>query len=315
VFLRHITLWTPALFFNHPMSLFWVKSWKNDLLSSLNFQQLNAGQKGFYSLLRDYVRDDEWCGGLCYPNGNPIMPRNFAKIIKGKPYLVAQYFDSLKEVGMVYTDKNGILCLRKYATKVIMKEAKCEKCASYLQGDCNKIGDNPDLPLQLPCHNIPATPAQPCHDNSATLPQGCDNLATTPPQLPPQPIDNKQPLADKNGHIEEDREADKELEKENPLAYREHLAMDLAQEHRKFCTVGQMTWAKDVFFSALNAGLEFKVIMKAIKNNPGIVANEIIKAIRKPGVKTDCPKCHGEGEYDGGPHRGQVICECRRGLL
>ena len=52
------------------MSQPWIKLWKNDLLSSMNYQNLSLYDKGIYNQLILLCRDDEYAGQFCYPNGN-----------------------------------------------------------------------------------------------------------------------------------------------------------------------------------------------------------------------------------------------------
>ena len=99
----------------------WVAFWKQDLLSSLNYQSLSVFGKGIYGVLFTLCRDDEYCGQFCYPNG---MPLTIDEIIDAMGIKQGDRRDRIKENiedqikrGLLFWNVDKRLEMRKYADK------------------------------------------------------------------------------------------------------------------------------------------------------------------------------------------------------
>ena len=159
----------------------WVKLWKEKLLSSLNFQSLFLNEKALYILLYFYARDDEYSGGLCFPDGKPIALNELTKILSGRLDEVSRIIKKLTSVKLLYYDRNQILCIRNYAR------------------------------LTLNDYNLPETPDLPLN-NRITMIQQQPNDSLTIAQ---QPIEAKSLKSPRNPAIDKDKDKDKEEDIKN----------------------------------------------------------------------------------------------------
>jgi len=99
----------------------WVKLWKADLLSSLNYQGLSISGKGIYNILMTLCRDDEYSGQLCYPNGNPMTIDQIIDCMnprKGdRTDRIKESINQMFDVGLLFINDQKCIEIRNYAKK------------------------------------------------------------------------------------------------------------------------------------------------------------------------------------------------------
>jgi len=124
---------------SHP----WIKLWKNDLLSSLNYQTLSVYEKGIYNQLLLLCRDEEYAGQFCWPNGKPLT---LDEIVRGmhpkereRTDLIYQAINTLLDKGLIFWNKRKVLEIRKYAEKTEQEEQvkQCSTTGQPLVNHCN----------------------------------------------------------------------------------------------------------------------------------------------------------------------------------
>lgn len=146
----------------------WIKLWKNDLLSSMNYQNLSIYEKGIYNQLLLLCRDDDYAGQFCYPNGNPNTIDDIIRAMhpaeRERTDLAKNSIDNFIKVGLLFWNNDKRLEIRKYAVKTgqvncattgqpleSISDEEIKTCKSSSESDTesysDKEADNPPTPL------------------------------------------------------------------------------------------------------------------------------------------------------------------------
>ncbi|MDI6788876.1 MAG: hypothetical protein QME51_10935 [Planctomycetota bacterium] len=120
------------------MSQPWIKLWKNDLLSSLNYQTLSISEKGIYNTLLLLCRDEDYAGQFCWPNGNPLSISEIIMAMGPKEHdrtdRIKVAIDNMIRKGLLFKNKRECIEIRKYAQKT-------GQTAEQLRDSCQPVPD------------------------------------------------------------------------------------------------------------------------------------------------------------------------------